>query len=321
MVSYNFVPKAAGNYTFYAAVTDTGTTAAYAFNSTKITVTTDNAIVFGSPAIIIPNSTIDIGQSENVVANVIGGTKPYTAYSWTENGNPVSDNSNTLYFTGTVLGANTVFVTVTDSAGQKATGHGSITVTYAKFSLGSGPQPAVQYEDQGQRATIIQNQTSGGAMPYGYSWYSSTNPSVQPTPTSLCASPHSNSCIFSTNNSTPIGRYYFEVHVNDSAGEHSNSSFATVIVSTAPASVLSAANQIGEIGQNDMLTVKTTGGVGPYTVNIIYANNRTVAATFPAVSYNGMVSYNFVPKAAGNYTFYAAVTDTGTTAAYAFNST
>ncbi len=78
-------------------------------------------VTFGTTALIFPNSTIESGQSENVIANVIEGVTPYS-YIWELNGNVLGQTGNTITFNGNAsdVGLDTITVIATDGNKQTA---------------------------------------------------------------------------------------------------------------------------------------------------------------------------------------------------------
>jgi hypothetical protein len=88
---------------------------------------------FGAGNIIVPQATITKGSGENLSANVIGGTLPYS-YQWTINSNVISGNSPIFAINGTALGSDVVGLSVNDAAGESISANATINVTAAPSS-------------------------------------------------------------------------------------------------------------------------------------------------------------------------------------------
>ena len=215
------------------------------------TVTVNTAVSLGLPQIIIPNSIIDAGQTENVTANVLGGVAPFT-YAWTENGHQISQTTQSISFTGTVVGVNTLLVTVTDHTGAAAAGSGAVTVN-SKLSSGS-PSVAVTSSniDVGQNDIITAN-AFGGTAPYTYSWMENGNTIIE-----------GNTFTFTP---SAAGTYTFNVTVTDAAGQQTTGSVIVTVYATitfgAPSLALKYASI--DIGQSETVSANAMEGRSPYT--------------------------------------------------------
>ena len=154
--SFSYTFSSTGTYYINITVTDSdGHTASYSY---KETVNPDPSVVIKAS-----HNPADVGIAVNFTATINGGTSPYT-YSWTVNG--VSSSKPYIVYTFTSPGTFTVDLTVTDSAGNKATDSiNEVVNPDPSVSINSEYNPV----DQGVNDTLTA-EISGGTGPYNYTW-------------------------------------------------------------------------------------------------------------------------------------------------------
>jgi uncharacterized protein YjdB len=130
--TYAFTPSSPGNYNFSVVVKDSVGVQA---TSATVSATVNSALsVSISPA----SATLDVGQPQAFTATVSGGTLSYS-YQWYLNGAAVSGATGASWtFTPSSTGSYTIYVKVTDGAGQQAKSN-TATVT-VKAAAGAGMQ-------------------------------------------------------------------------------------------------------------------------------------------------------------------------------------
>ncbi len=278
--TYLFIPSRSGSYTFNAVAVDYGLTHPLTFSSNSLTINVNSTLGFGSPQITVSNAAIDVGQSTTLTANVVGGTKPYTSYVWTFDGNTIGTNSNTITFYGnaTTLGSDTVTVKVTDSVGSSATGTGNVQVN---SGLGFGsPQVTVSNAviDEGQSTTLTAN-VIGGTTPYtSYVWKFNGN----------TIGTNSQTITFYGNAST-LGSDAVTVTVTDSAGQKA-SGLGNVQVNSGlgfGSPQVTVSNAVINVGQSTTLVANVIGGTTPYTSYVWTFNGNTIGTNSNTLVFYG----------------------------------
>jgi hypothetical protein len=245
-----------GSYRFEAFGIDDGTTSPYAFNSATGQFTASNALGFGTIAVTIPNSVLEIGQAETVTANVIGGTAPYS-YTWYLNGVQLASSTQSTIIHGNAsdLGSDNVSVKVTDSANTIATAHAGLTVNSA-LSLGS---PSVKVPsgtiDVGQLEVVTAN-VIGGTLPYSYAWKLNGN-----------AIGTNSNTVTINGNSSDIGTDNVMVTVTDAENSVAKGSGLVKVnpVLSLGTVQVTVPNSIIEVGQYENLVANAMGGTAPYS--------------------------------------------------------
>jgi hypothetical protein len=104
-----FSADSVGKYSYYAYVTDNSLVNKTASNNATVVVNTDPALIL----YVTPGASINTGTVPTVSTSITGGTGPFV-YSWTINGNPVSDSSSAYTF-GSAPSAGTYTITVNAS--------------------------------------------------------------------------------------------------------------------------------------------------------------------------------------------------------------
>lgn len=253
----SFIVSKPGSFTYNAIATDTGTKHPFMFASTSNTITVATT---GNFFVGLSNLVIDFGQTTTLVANVIGGTAPYT-YQWKINGNNVGGNSNSLTFNGnsTMLSSSpdNILVMVTDNLGRMVANHSIVTVNNA-LGLGS-PSVIVSSNTiyNGQTAALTAN-VNGGTAPYTFVW--TYNGNVIGT---------NSSTLLFNGNATTLAQSPNTVNVlvKDSTGS-SISGSAKITVIAAPTLALTPSDTIFDSGQSVTFLLGVTGGVGPFNIEL-----------------------------------------------------
>ena len=263
---------------------------------------------FGTPGITIPDSTINIGSSETVTANEIGGTAPFT-YAWTENGKPVSgDTSNQLTFSAKVAGANIIGVSVTDANKKSASATGTITVVNG-ISLGM-PQLTVPNSilEVGQTETITAN-VLGGVLPYrSFVWMDNGN--------IIHANSQSITFIGAANN---LGLNNLQVTVTDSSGKTATGTGSVNVINAAEITLTPATSSVTS-GGSITYTVTVSGGIGPFNIELYnITGSKPQGSNVTITSPGGSNTITITAGPTGTFTYNAIATDTATNTL--FNST
>ncbi len=253
------------------AVTD----AASGKASGSITVTV-SAAPGSSPLVSIPDSIIDVGQSETVSANPANAmfAGPYT-YSWKINGNEIRQASGSMLFRGNLsdLGINNVTLTMIGVHGNRVSGSGFITVNPNLTSNDltvSIPDGTIQL-GQSEAVTAM---VGGGAMPMSYSWSINGNPIGQ-----------SRRSITFNGNSSTLGGDTVTATVTDAAGETASASgHISVVNATSPIVPTPPQSTGGGCGACIGGGESFTGGLPPSTVPITVAATTTAPATTTIVA-------------------------------------
>jgi len=175
-------------------------------------VTVVTGISFGTPQIDIPNSILSTGQTETITANVLGGVLPYASFVWTDNGNVIPANTQSITFTGAAndLGLNNLHVTMTDSAGNNAVGTGTVNViNAAEITL----TPATSSVTSGSSVTYTVTIT-GGIGPFNIELYNITGSKQQGSNVTIATPGGSNTVTFTTG---PTGTFTYNAMATDTA--------------------------------------------------------------------------------------------------------
>ena len=185
-------------------------------------------------------STINVGESSQLVANASGGIPPYF-YSWAPESN--LDRHNVAAPIATPPATTTYTVTITDSANLHA--QGSVTVFVGlHLTVTANPEVIIAGESA-QLAAIL----SGGYPPYSVAW----------TPEASLNDPSRIDPI-----ATPTTTTTYNVVAFDSAGASRQGS-VTVIVDPPLMAHAEANPATINLGQTSQLHVSVTGGRAPYS--------------------------------------------------------
>ena len=284
--------SSAGTYYVNVTVEDTlGDTASYSF---KETVNIDPTVT-----IVSSQNPTDAGNSVTFTASGSGGTGSYS-YQWYLNGNAVSGATSSTYTTSfSSAGSDSVYVILTDGAGNTAT---SSTITETvnadpSVSIASSQEPT----DAGNSVTFTASIT-GGTSPYSYAWYNDG------TLESSTASTYTTS--FSTS-----GSYTIEVIITDANGNKAYDNYTETVNVDPTVSVKSSQNPT-DIGNSVTFTATGASGTSPYSYQWYYGSNST--AISGATGYEYTTSFS----ASGTYEYYVILTDAnGNTARSYINET
>ena len=249
------------------------------------------SLTFGAPNITIPNSTIDVGQSEQITANVIGGTGPYT-YIWTDNGNTLTGTTNTITFTGSYPGINDISVKVTDSQGETANGLGTVTVNNALISI----SPQLVKVDLGQKVAFSSFVSNSLIIRIkGFNWEFTPNGSAN----SLLVCKNTFNCTFSPESS---GNVMLFVDLGNITFNSTNS-IVTVVGNALNISVSPLFTSI-YTGASTTFTASVSGGSGDFAYQ--WYNTTNGVALIPGATTNTLTVQG---DATGNFTYHVNVTD------------
>ena len=299
--SFAYSPSSTGGYYANVIVTDS---VPYSKNSNKVQFSVYSKLGFGTPNVAIPDSTLEIGQSETVTANVLGGKTPYT-FAWTDNGNTIPGTTNTIAFTATAnnLGINNLQAVVTDSNGQHSTGSGTVNVINS-ISFGT-PQISIPNSVLyiGQSETVTAN-VLGGVLPYNsFAWTLNGNKLNFPS--------KSNSITFNAN-ASDLGLDTLQVVVTDADG-NTAAGTGTANVVNAPTITLTPSTSSVTSGESVTYTVTVNGGVGPFNVELYnITGSKQAGSNVIITSPGGSNTFTFKSGATGTFDYNAIATDTAT---------
>jgi hypothetical protein len=281
--SYTYSPSSFGSYTVYLNVTDSASTPVTAQSNTA------SVTVNSAPSIIISpiSATMDVGQSQQFVSSVSGGTTPYT-YQWYLNGVAVSGATSAAWtFTPSSAGSYTIRVQVTDAVSGTASASVTVTVNSA-LTVSISPSPVTMDVDQSQTFTST---VTGGTSPLSYQWYLDGVAVSGATSSSWTYTP------------SAAGSHTVYVKVTDSASTHVNatSNTAGVTVNGLPTVSISPTSATIHVGETVHFTSTALGGTPPYAYQW-YLNNTPVSGATSSL-------WTFTPSSAGSYNVYLNITD------------
>jgi hypothetical protein len=273
-------PPTAGTFTFQVQVRDATNPPQVA--SQNFTLTINPAPL--SIATLPPLFQGTVGTPYTQTFTAAGGVQPY---SWSlVNGSvpgltfTTSANQGVLSGTPTATGNFTFTVQVTDSAGGRASGPFTVTVTVPALSIVNGatlPSGTVGVS-YSQQFTAV-----GGTPPYTWSLVSGSIPTgldFNASQATLSGTPQA------------PGTFNFTLQVRDSGGASATRAF-TATISPATLAITSATQLPGAtLGATYFFQMTATGGVAPYSWNAvglpdglaIDANTGTITGTMQSVS-------------------------------------
>jgi hypothetical protein len=238
----NCTPTQNGTYRIELTVTD----------SARAALTGEASLVVhprpSLPALLLLPPEIDLGMTAEIVANVSGGTAPFSYEYLDLPSGCISANQSILNCTPTALGTSLVRVVVTDAFGWSANATGVLTVNPPPsiFSFTSnlsvvdvGIPVALSLSVQGGTGALeIRFQ---GAPP-GCSLSNTTSPTCTPT------SP---------------GRFTIDVVVRDAVGESTNASIILTVTTPPEIVNVAATPSVADVGDHVKLRVDVQGGAPP----------------------------------------------------------
>jgi Immunoglobulin domain len=273
-------------------------------NTVKLTV---NATATAPTITTQPTAqTVTAGQSATftVAAN---GTTPLT-YQWYLNGSAAGTNSATYTITNTTTAQNgaTIYVKVSNSAGNATSSTVKVTVNAAASVPTITTQPTPQTVTAGQTATFTV--AANGSAPLTYQW------------TLNGATAGTNSATYSiTNTTTSQSGDQVNVKVSNSAGSVTSNTVALTVNGVAPPSnvnVLTYHNDVARTGQNLNETILTTSNVTSANFGKIGVMNADGLVDAEPLYVSGLTvngaTHNVVYVATENDTLYAYDADTFT---------
>ncbi len=301
VVTCSFSPSSStplGNYSFELLVSDSANASSTSNASVFVQVASRLA---APPAPTVGVSTLDANQPLTVNATLPrSGTAPYS-WRWLvrENGvgasttapcsspagsggGPGSNVTCQIPSSALVGGNNYTFLlAVNDSATLSASNVSLASLpveVFAALIAPSAPIATNRSLDVGQASTLSATLPTSGTAPYSWAWGYSTNggASFQPATASVCATPNGTlgtpgaavSCLFTTNGTTPLATYLFELAVTDSASVPltvtSASTSITVSGPLVAGAVVPPATYLG-FGSSMRLNATATGGTSPYS--------------------------------------------------------
>jgi hypothetical protein len=242
--------------------------------------------------------------------------------------NGVSYDANGIGTTNTVFGLWTLTGNAIDSTGANSVQFTNTFTISNTLSVNPISNPPAEI-DMAQRFALTETWT-GGTPTYESDTYLSTATSACTTGSSL-AGVHSGLIGYSDTNyflgsgltSTP-GSFHFCGAIVDSASTPVTALSATstnvLIANTPSGSAITPLTNTLDVGQNVIISTTISNGIGPFTANLVYANNDIVANTITGIALGGTANLNFVPATANTYTVNIVITDTGTSTPYVFNA-
>ena len=165
---------------------------------------------------------------------------------------------------------------------------------------------------------------SNGKTPYTAVLYSGSSSSCTSDISPANVVQTNSGIVFYTTSFSPVSptpSAYYCVNVVDGSSATANSVATQVTVDTVPTgSAITPTTRTLDLGQNVIISTTLSNGAGPFTANLVYSNNGTVANTVTDIALGGTANLKFVSAKSGVFTFNIVVTDTGTTTPYTFNA-
>lgn len=274
------------------------------------------------------NQIYDFGQSITFNAVESGGTAPFTynfivynAVTKAQLANMLVSNaltSNTFIWTfNAATAGNTVYANVVVTDTNLFIGNvTSNTLTLNGALAAAGITESNTIIDNGQFTTLTSHPSSGSS-PYTYQWYS--NALAAPTCTSANAIGGQTASTLSV---SPTSNTFYAYNVVDSATTNTMACSAANTVTVYPAPSLTTpvpSNVVLDLGQSVTYNVILSGGLGPFTVNLVSGGH--VVNSLTGRSAGTLTFGSNIPAGAGFNVFNVVATDTGTSAsAFVFNS-
>ncbi|WP_031499129.1 putative Ig domain-containing protein [Bryobacter aggregatus] len=273
----------AGTYNFTVEVTDSGGSKAQAALSIRVN---SNALTISTPSL----ASGSVGASYSQSLSASGGLQPYF-FSVSAGTLPLGlsiTSSGLISGTPSAVGTANFTVRVADGSGQAATKPLSITIAAAQLAINQTALPSGQLGQVYSSSVGAVNGTApytfsiiAGALPAGISFASNG--------------------VFSGTPTVP-GSYPFTVQVRDNTNATASASFS-IAVNSNSLTITTTSLPNGVLSQNYQTSIIASGGVTPYTFQILSGN------TPPGLSLSTTGSLAGIPSAVGTYTFLARVSD------------
>jgi hypothetical protein len=340
-------------YNFALEVVDSATAQESSFSASSNAITVYSPIAAPStPAVSEPK--LDFDQAETVTGTMpSAGISPYT-YNWlvstnggssysattpcqtTSGSGQISGNTVTCTIAGSTLSTINTYIfklQVSDSVQppEIATSSASPTITVSP-QLTPSTQPGISSPSiyAGQSESITSVMPSTGIAPYSYTWHISTDGGAVYSGATQCtvntgsgqSAGNTVTCIIPGSTLAGGNSYNFALEVVDSATDSESafslSSNTITVVASPTATSLTPSASLLTIGQQLAYSVLISGGVGPFTVNLV-ASNGTVINTLTGQSAGTLTFGLFIPPI-GTDSYNVIATDTGSLTPFTFSS-
>jgi YVTN family beta-propeller protein len=309
----------------YAYITNSGSNWVTVINTATKTLTSVNVGSFSNGVAITPdgnyayvtsaasNTVWVISTATNMLTATITGlshpynvaTTPNSAFAFVTN----EGSSNTVWVVSTAT--NTVTPPVTglsspwgvavtpNGAYAYVANSGSDTISVINVLVASNAMSSPSTVDQGQISSLTSTPVTTGTPSYAYQWFAEAPGAGSYSAIGGANSPN---YPFSTDSSTGIGTWSFELEVIDSSDERLNSSAISVTVNAAPSVTVAPGTATLDVGQSTTFTASASGGSDNYTSYLWYldgiAQSGQTASTF-----------SYWPALSGTHSITAVVTD------------
>ena len=244
-------------------------------------------VAIGNPHVNVPYIFVQSINDTVMPTFTIGAGVPAYTYQWYLNGNAVSGATSSTYTTSfTASGTDSVYVVITDGAGNTAQSN-TITETVnvdPSVTITSSQNPT----DVGNSVTFTATVT-GGTSPYTYAWYNSGTLESSTSSTYTTSFSSSGTCVI-------------EVIIKDANGNKAYYNF-TETVNVDPSVSISSSQNPTDVGNSVTFTASGSGGTGSYTYQWYYASNNTAISGATGYEYTRSFSTS------GTYSFYVIIHD------------
>lgn len=242
---FDFRTEVLGFYEIWCNVTDSTETEVKS-NVAECTVEAGSLEITLSPSTV----SIDLGEYENVTANVIGGTPPLQ-YQWYRNDSAIGTNSTHHEINATEWGVGvwSLYCNVTDHESVENKSN-VVTVYISEGILIATISPSGTINSYWGLKTDFSSEVTGGIPPYTYEWY--VNDELKAT-TSTYRLIHVGATTYSV-----ILRVY-------DSGINSDWSNTATVIAAEPSAALTPTLKTLRVGQTTVFTCTATAGMGTYT--------------------------------------------------------
>ncbi len=270
------------------------------------------------PTITISPSEIDSNEQANVVAQCVG-TQSTCAIDYPILGNVLvtGTGSATYTFDAFSLSAGTYS---SFYANDISTGFNSVGAALTVYPALVGNYLTISNTtvDAANQPETIAYSWKGGKPPYsGNIIVNAGNTAISESSFSGVAST-SNTLLFTI----PQGTYgYLNISASllDSLGV-SNTLAGQILVGNTPTAQISATPNTIYTGESATISLDVYNGIGPFTANLVYANNGTTENTISGIQKGSTANFIFTPSSIGTFSFNAILYDNGVSPQYQFNA-